>query len=127
MLRAVILLSLQSGQKVLDHSGVFNSDFNIDTASTRAQYWGKGWERAILFLRQVFGIMIPSHNRKTKTNLILVLLNKGVLHPWNLFLKAFSKNKATLDKVSNGSDYKCSNELKNKSFISVETMVVKLL
>ena len=34
MLRAVILLSLQSGQKVLDHSGVFNSDFNIDMAAT---------------------------------------------------------------------------------------------
>ena len=55
---------------------------------------------------------------------------KGVLHPWALFLKIvciFSKNTATLDKVSNGSDQKCSNELKNHSFISVETMVVMLL
>ena len=38
-----------------------------------------------------------------------------------------SKNNATLDKLSNGSDQKCSKELKNHSFISVESMVVKLL
>ena len=56
---------------------------------------------------------------------------KGVLHPWTLFLKTlkyiFSKNKATLDKVFDGFDQKSSKELKNHSFISVETMVVKLL
>ena len=47
---------------------------------------------------------------------------KGVLHPWTLFLKIlciFSKNKATLDKVSHGSDQKCSKELKNHSLTSV--------
>ena len=44
---------------------------------------------------------------------------KGVLHPWTLFLKTlciFSKNKATSEKVSNGSGQKCSKELKNHSF-----------
>ena len=64
------------------------------------------------------------------SQLIMVLyVVKAVLHPWTLFLKTlciFSKNKANLDKVSNGSDKKCSKELKNQSFISVETMVVKL-
>ena len=54
---------------------------------------------------------------------------KGVLHLWDLFLKTlciFSKNKATLDKVSYGSDQKYSKELKNHSFTSVEAIVVKL-
>ena len=54
---------------------------------------------------------------------------KGVLHLWALFLKnlcIFSKNKATSDKVSNGCGQKCSKELKNYSFTSVETIVVKL-
>ena len=54
---------------------------------------------------------------------------KGVLHPWALFLKTlciFSKNKATLDKVSYGSGQKCSKKLKNHSFTSVGTIVVKL-
>ena len=58
------------------------------------------------------------------------VLFKGVLHPWALFLKTlciFSKNKATLDKVSYGSDHKCYKELKNHSFTSVEAIVVKLL
>ena len=53
---------------------------------------------------------------------------KGALHPWTLFLKTlciFSKNKATLDKVSYGSGQKCSKELKNYSFTSVEAIVVK--
>ena len=40
--------------------------------------------------------------------------------------RAFSWNKATSDKVSCGSDQKCSKELKNHSFPSVETMIVKL-
>ena len=55
---------------------------------------------------------------------------KGVLHPSTLFLKTlyiFSKNKATLDKVSYESGFKYSKELKKSSLISVETMVVKLL
>ena len=54
---------------------------------------------------------------------------KGVLHLWTLFLKTlciFSKNKATSDKVSHGSGQKCSKELENYSFTSVETIVVKL-
>ena len=54
---------------------------------------------------------------------------KGVLHLWALFLKIlciFSKNKATSDKVSYGSGQKCSKELENYSFTSVETIVVKL-
>ena len=54
---------------------------------------------------------------------------KGVVHLWALFLKTlciFSKNKATSDKVSYGSGQKCSKELKNLSFTSVETIVVKL-
>ena len=54
---------------------------------------------------------------------------KGVLHLWALFLKTlciFSKNKAISDKVSYGSGQKCSKELKNHSFTSVDTIVVKL-
>ena len=54
---------------------------------------------------------------------------KGVLHLWALFLKTlciFSKNKPNLDKVSYGSGQKCSTELKNHSFTSVEAIVVKL-
>ena len=54
---------------------------------------------------------------------------KGELHLWALFLKTlciFSKNKATLDKVSYGSGQKSSKELKNHSFTSVEAIVVKL-
>ena len=54
---------------------------------------------------------------------------KGVLHLWALFLKTlyiFSKNKATSDKASYGSGQKCSKELENYSFTSVETIVVKL-
>ena len=44
---------------------------------------------------------------------------------WRLMC-IFSKNKATLDKVSYGSGQKFSKELKNHSFTSVETIVVKL-
>ena len=54
---------------------------------------------------------------------------KGVLHTWALFLKTlciFSKNKATLDKVSHGSGQKCFKELKNHSFTLVKVIVVKL-
>ena len=54
---------------------------------------------------------------------------KGVLHLWALFFKTsciFSKNKATLDKVSYGPGQKYSKELKNHSFTSVEPTVVKL-
>ena len=54
---------------------------------------------------------------------------KGVLYPWALFLKIlciFSKNKVTSDKASYGFGQKCSKELKNHSFTSVEIIVVKL-
>ena len=54
---------------------------------------------------------------------------KGELHLWALFFKTlciFSKNKVTLDKVSYGPGQKYSKELKNHSFTSVETAVVKL-
>ena len=55
---------------------------------------------------------------------------KGRTAPLGLkFLKTlciFLKNKATLDKVSYGSGQKCLKELKNHSFPSVETIVVKL-
>ena len=59
----------------------------------------------------------------------IVKVFKGVLHPCALFLQTlciFSKNKATSDKVSYGSGQKCSKELRNHSFTSVETIVVKL-
>ena len=61
--------------------------------------------------------------------LIPAAMVKGVLHPWALFLKTlciFSKNKATLDKVSYGSGQKYSKELKNHSFTSVETIVCEV-
>ena len=48
---------------------------------------------------------------------------------WALFFKTlciFSKNKPNLDKVSYGSGQKCSTELKNHSFTSVEAIVVML-
>ena len=60
---------------------------------------------------------------------VIIAQVKGVLHPWTLFLKTlciFSKNKATSGKISYGSGQKCSKELKNHSFTSVETIVVKL-
>ena len=68
-------------------------------------------------------------------NLIKNTFIKGVQYPWALFLKTlhiFSKKKQTnkqtiLDKVSNGSGQKSSKELKNLSFTSIETIVVKLL
>ena len=59
----------------------------------------------------------------------IILTFKGVLHPWALFLKTlciFLKNKTTLDEVSYGSGQECSKELKNHSFPSVVTIVVKL-
>ena len=50
--------------------------------------------------------------------------------PLDLIFKDFvpflKKIKPFLDKVSNGSSQKCSKELKNHSFPSVETIVVKL-
>ena len=51
---------------------------------------------------------------------------KGVLHPWASFLKTlciFSKKNVILDKVSYRSGQKCSKELKNYSFTSVEAIV----
>ena len=73
-----------------------------------------------------------THNRSMKrprsNNLRSIIIIKGELHPWALFLKTlciFSKNKATLDKVSCGSGQKCSKELKNHSRTSVKAIVVK--
>ena len=71
-------------------------------------------------------------NRKGFVILISLLRFKNKsreFREWALFLKTlciFSKNKATSDKVSYGSGQKCSKELKNYSFTSVETIVVKL-
>ena len=67
------------------------------------------------------------------TNVVAFVYIKGVaplLHLWTLFLKTlciFSTNKVNLNKVSNGSALKCSKELKNYRFISVETIVVTKL
>ena len=54
---------------------------------------------------------------------------RGYSTPGPKFLKTlciFSQNKATLDKITYGSGQKCSKELKNYSFTSVETIVAKL-
>ena len=82
-----------------------------------------------------YHLLFLSMRKKIETVIIwmcekcLIFGFKGVLHPWALFLKTlciFSKNKATSDKISYGSGQKCSKELKNHSFTSVETIVVKL-
>ena len=73
--------------------------------------------------------MVPFFITEYLQKKLILCQFKGVLHPWALFLKTlciFSKNKATSDKVSYGSGQKCSKELKNHSFTSVETIVVKL-
>ena len=60
---------------------------------------------------------------------LLVFTFKGELHLWALFFKTlciFSKNKVTSDKVTYGPGQKYSKELKNHSFTSVETAVVRL-
>ena len=70
-----------------------------------------------------------TENRQKQYSLQYNMKGKGVLHLWALFLKTLcilSKNKATSDKVSYGSSQKCSKELENYSFTSVETIVVKL-
>ena len=91
---------------------------------------GRYRKRKLYFLLSwVFGsqklTVVSLHLNK----IILQMHLKGVLHLWALFLKTlciFSKNKATSDKVSYGSGQKCSKELENYSFTSVETIVVKL-
>ena len=73
--------------------------------------------------------ILSSHWWRFELATSIVCTLKGVLHLWALFLKTlciFSKNKATSDKVSYGSGQKCSKELENYSFTSVETIVVKL-
>ena len=82
-------------------------------------YQVKGSQLGVLPHKSQFTVTLDS-------NLSFV---KGVLHLWALFLKTFcifSKNKATLDKVTYASGQKCSKELKNHSFISVEAIVVKV-
>ena len=69
------------------------------------------------------------HKSVTQASFWDIYLVKGVLHLWPLFLRTlsiFSKNKATLDKVFYGSGQKCSKELKNYIFTSVEAIVEKL-
>ena len=103
-LRAINIFSGPSGIEMSQHfQGLFGPNFE--------GMWRKG-----LPLFQPFKILSK-------------LLFKGVLHLWALFLKTlciFSKNKGTSDKVSYGSGQKCSKELENYSFTSVETIVVKL-
>ena len=73
--------------------------------------------------------IIWNHQNGNLDNFKIIQSFKGVLHLWALFLKTlciFSQNKATSDKVFYGSGQKCSKELKNHSFTSVETIVVKL-
>ena len=53
------------------------------------------------------------------------LIFEGFVHFLTKY-STFKKNKATLDKVSYGSGQNCSKELKNHSFASAETIVVKL-
>ena len=54
----------------------------------------------------------------------------GATVPLGLILEDFvhflKKNKATWEKISYGFGQKCSKELKNRSFTSVETTFVKL-
>ena len=91
-------------------------NFNFKSYRNIPEVW---WVRRTLIYRLKVGV---GHNLCQERI-------KGVLHPWALFLKTlciFSKNKATSDKVSYGSGQKCSKELKNHSFTSVETIVVKL-
>ena len=60
---------------------------------------------------------------------MVFILLRGYSTPVPFFFKILSiflKDKATLDKVSYGSGQKCSKELKNHSFTSVETIVAKL-
>ena len=79
-------------------------------------YWGMSD-----FLKKYYEYKISNNSN--------IFAIKGVLHLWALFLKTlciFSKNKPNLDKVSYGSGQKCSTELKNHSFTSVEAIVVKL-
>ena len=87
----------------------------------------------LITLTVLLWVMQSYHTSPVRRIISLACINipfiKGVLHPWTLFLKTlciFSKNKATSDKVSYGSGQKCSKELKNHSFTSVETIVVQL-
>ena len=82
-----------------------------------------------IYIHHVMYIYTLYHNTKTNVKVPPLQDFKGVLHPWTLFLKTlsiFSKNEATLDKVSYGSGQKCSKELKNHSFTSVAATVVNL-
>ena len=97
-------------------------EFNIiETTSTYSRHW-----KSIPVIRN----MLLRNSTQVSFMLAGVLLSiKGVLHLWALFLNTmciFLKHKATLDKVSYGSGQKYSKELKNHSFTSVETIVVKL-
>ena len=90
-----------------------------------------GWLKLHKIMTQILTLWDPIMNCHI-SHIIFYFLRKalkGVLHLWALFLKTlwiFSKNKATLDKVSHGPGQKYSKELQNHSFTSVETIVVKL-
>ena len=104
---------------------------NLVSVSSRTKTYG---ERAIVVADPTLWNAVPVHIRNSPTiahfkTQLKTHLFKGVLHPRALFLKTlciFSRNKATSDKVSYGSGQKRSKKLKNHSFTSVETIVVKL-
>ena len=87
----------------------------------------RGWHAG---LTAITAIVCPKFVATKPAANMVERVTYGGTAPWTLFLKTlciFSKSKATLDKVSNGSNYTCLKELKNHSFISVETIAVKLL
>ena len=102
--------------------------FPLKTRANKNKQWTHYLALNILFLIFLYasGRTLSHIFKQPNTEFRLI---KGVLHLWAFFLKTlciFSKNKATSDKVSYGSGQKCSKELENYSFTSVETIVVKL-
>ena len=92
--------------------------------------WQPSLNHSILARNSLPWVWSPPHGLSHYLNCRAQIVSvKGVLHLWALFLKTlciFSKNKATSDKVPYGSGQKCSKELENYSFTSVETIDVKL-
>ena len=82
-----------------------------------------------MFKDSLYFIVFANILMKLMRKIGKIMLIKGVLHLCSLFWKTlciFSKNKATLHKVSYESGQKYSKELKNYSFTSVKAIVVKL-
>ena len=121
-LKALHELRLLLGNEIIQGICIF---VNLSTFKTFAHFFNLTSIQFRLIYNQIFTNIGESESFTwEKTTCI-----KGVLHLWALFLKTlciFSKNKATSDKVSYGSGQKCSKELENYSFTSVETIVVKL-